>query len=157
MLFCSADNVRRWRRLRPLDEVGLCRAFAGWDVARPVLGHWAPGPGLRYADCIQGCSAQFVMDRSDDYRSACRVEEPRALVANEAAYVLTGGLTVCLAIDSAAPGIDPYRALNDVLTWLVYCGLTGDVDTSVLSNGSVERSIIGIDRSQLARHPIAWA
>ncbi|MXW01564.1 MAG: hypothetical protein F4X59_17390 [Holophagales bacterium] len=78
-------------------------------------------------------------------------------MANEAAYVLTGGLTVCLAIDSAAPGIDPYRALNDVLTWLVYCGLTGDVDTSVLSNGSVERSIIGIDRSQLARHPIAWA
>jgi len=156
-LFVGQRN-RVWRRLQPGDEAGLCRAYAAWGRRRR-LGHWLAGPGLPYAACIAGVSAQLVEDAGDDYRAPCAADRARAICANDAVYVLASCDALCLAADpaaAAAPHIDPYAALGDALTWLWHCGGRGDVDTACLVSGQVEEAVVSLANRAPDLYPIAF-
>ena len=154
-----SSPIRVWRRQRPFDEAGLCRAFAGWDAARPALAHWVAGPGLPYDDCIRGLSVQMIADRGDDYRTPFRRDQARALVANDAIYVLAGCDVVYLAVDpeERTSCYNPYPALGDVLTWLWHCRSPCDVHTAVMLNGNVEEAVVSLADRPPELYPIAFS
>jgi len=156
-IFSSSRRV--WRCVKPLDEGGLCRAFAAWDAERSALAHWVSGPGLPYDACIAGVSAQMVADRRDDYRAPFRRGQARVLVGNDAIYVLAGCDMLYLAVDpeQRTSSYDPYPALGDVLTWLWHCRSPCDIDTAVLLNGEVEEAVVSLADRPPELYPIAFS
>lgn len=156
MLFSTP--ARTWRKVRPLDEVGFCRAFAAWAAYRPPLAHWVGGPGLPYADCLAGLSAQLVVDANDDYRAPAAEGDARALVSDDGWHVIAGRDLLWMASDPAAdPAVrDPYPALGELLTWLWHCGRRGRVGTAVLLDGFVQEAGVNLEDRPPDLYPIAF-
>ena len=156
MIFSSAARI--WRKVKPLDEVGFCRAFAAWAAYRPALAHWVAGPGLPYDDCIRGLAVQLVHDRNDDYRAPCVEDCARALVSDDGWYALAGPNLLYLAPDPEnVAAVDPYPPLGDLLTWLWHCGSRSRVETAVLLAGAVEEAGFDLADRPADLYPIAFA
>lgn len=143
-----------WYRAAPGDERQVCHLFDRWpdDPERPVLGGWTGGGLLSYERCVAGISAQIVADHEIDYQGAFAADgEARFVRSAEAAAMVTSGVVVLASVSENA-----YLDLEDVLAWMVVCGLSGVVRTLVGYGAEADDGLADLDALDPSIAVIGW-
>ncbi|MXX63009.1 MAG: hypothetical protein F4112_15950 [Holophagales bacterium] len=144
----------RWYRAAPGDERQVCHLFDRWpdDPERPALGGWTGGGLLSYDASIAGISAQIVADHDIDYQGAfADAAEARCVRSAEAAAMVTSEVVVLASVSENA-----YLDLEDVLAWMVACGLSGVVRTLVGYGTEADDGLADLDALDPSIAVIGW-